>query len=107
MQISQCDIVLDNTIHVGVQGDRTHGLIMGCAVTGTKPNDWAPPASPNDTTAQNPPVHTASLITRVRNSALASTMLSLPRFALGSVASVYYAVLPIAIFAKNVYSGSM
>ena len=33
------------------QGDRTHGLIMGCAVVGTKPEGWAAPSrtSPSDT----------------------------------------------------------
>ena len=37
------DIKIHQVTPEWYNGDRSHGLIMGCAIVGTKPDDWAQP----------------------------------------------------------------
>ena len=79
-------------------GDRSHGLIMGCAVVGTKPAGWMPKTRTIKSSAG-----TSSAPTESPWRAVLSAFMVLPRFALGAAGAMYYALLPIAIYAKNVY----
>jgi MPBQ/MSBQ methyltransferase len=72
--------------------DRQHGLIMGFVVTGTRPaNATDPPAAAPHAAHQEPgPLH---------------VLMWLPRFVLGNLGGLYYAILPMFIFLKNGYCG--
>lgn len=77
--------------HIGpkwYRGVRRHGLIMGCSVTGVKPN---PGPSPLDL---GPKMESRQ--------AKLSPMVFLPRLLLGTAAGFYYFVLPIYMFLKHV-----
>lgn len=78
-------------------GDRSHGLIMGCAVVGTKPDSWSQP--------QRQPQAVAPEGTKAETASIISILMALPRFVLGSVGGLYYALVPMLIFAKNAWFG--
>ena len=74
--------------------DRAHGLIMGSVVVGTKASASAASSSVTATSA--------AAEKRAAEKAYA-TLVTVPRFVLGSLGGVYYAVVPFAIYVKNEY----
>jgi MPBQ/MSBQ methyltransferase len=73
-------------------GDRSHGLIMGFSVTGTKPSAWTQPKR-------------APAVDQTPTDDWISVLRAGPRMVLGLVGGVYYAFLPLAVFAVNVWFG--
>eukprot|EP00040_Diaphanoeca_grandis_P017624 m.92273 g.92273 ORF g.92273 m.92273 type:complete len:663 (+) comp26534_c0_seq1:103-2091(+) len=84
------------------KGDRSHGLIMGFAVVGTKPLDWEPikRATPMKAGKTIEPGSDSFY-----NSKMISLLLSLPRSVLGMAGGAYYAILPIVMYMKYIWFG--
>lgn len=76
--------------------DRAHGLIMGFVVTGTRP---AGKDDPPLSSVQSPSEAAG------RGYGLIGALLWLPRFLLGNIGGLYYAVLPVFIYIKTEYCG--
>jgi len=73
-------------------GDRSHGLIMGFSVTGTKPADWVAPKR-------------ASVVDAASSDSWLATLRLVPRFTLGLLGGTYYALLPLVVYVVNVWCG--
>lgn len=93
------DIKIHQVTPEWYNGDRSHGLIMGCAIVGTKPDDWAQPERKVVEAAA------AAAAAPSENDGIISLLMALPRFVLGSVGGLYYALVPMLIFAKNIWFG--
>jgi hypothetical protein len=70
-------------------GDRSHGLIMGCAVVGTKPVGWTPP-KPRSITPSSSSSDKADGSSDIKSvvKAVLSAVFVLPRFALGAAGAM-------------------
>lgn len=92
------DVKLERINPTWYNGDRSHGLIMGCSVVGTKPATVSSPPRPA-TTSDSP----GEGETEERASEMAyRVIMALPRFLLGTIASLYYVYIPIHMYVKNV-----
>ena len=83
------------------EADREHGLIMGFVVTGTRPAGASDP--PPAAEGKKPP--TAASGPDDGGAAAVRALLWLPRFLLGNLGGVYYAVLPVFVYVKNELCG--
>ena len=83
------------------EADREHGLIMGFVVTGTRPA--AATTDPPLPTLQ--PASTAGSGSGGSGGGVLRALLWLPRFVLGNLGGIYYAFVPVFVYAKNVYCG--
>ena len=83
--------------------DRSHGLIMGFVVTGTRPlGRHDDPAWPGSCISQEARPEAAA---GAAGAGVLHALLWLPRFLLGNIGGIYYALLPIFIFLQNTYCG--
>eukprot|EP00937_MAST-01D_sp_MAST-1D-sp2_P003203 g3203.t1 len=98
------------------EGDRSHGLIMGCIAVGDKPSQAGAAGDAGD--ASGADVAAAELESAAASAAAATAaagaqggggggsplfalLMAPSRFLLGNVGGIYYAVLPIVMYAKH------
>jgi MPBQ/MSBQ methyltransferase len=84
--------------------DRAHGLIMGSVVVGTKKAN-AKTIGASASNVKTPEDTSTSSTTSTRSNVedVYEALITVPRFVVGNVGGVYYAVVPFAIWLKNAY----